>query len=89
MEHTHSTLYYIVNEAYSNNGTACFWKPNSAGYTSNVKQAGKYTRAECEKVRFASDLLFLPVEQVTPEVCLMVVPDAFWLAHAQKLPEID
>lgn len=41
-------LYYIQNGYCGNN--VVFWGPNGAGYTSNVANAGKYTKEEMLKI---------------------------------------
>jgi len=36
-------LYYIISLKYSKGDVICFWRPNSAGYTEYVDEAGIYT----------------------------------------------
>lgn len=43
------TLYYIQNEGYC--GNALFWwGMNRSGYTTDIRQAGKYTYAEAKSI---------------------------------------
>jgi len=38
--------YIIVSFKYGQNGNLCFWRPNDAGYTNDLQQAGRYTEEQ-------------------------------------------
>ena len=38
--------YIIVSLKYGENGILCFWRPNNAGYTNDLQQAGRYSEEE-------------------------------------------
>lgn len=46
-------LYYIRTRGYIGNGLV-WWRPNSAGYTSDLKQAGKYTYEKAYSICISS-----------------------------------
>lgn len=39
-------LFYVISYTHSHNGILMLWGANNAGYTSNVKRAGKYTESK-------------------------------------------
>lgn len=41
--------YYIRNEGYLGNALL-WWKESSKGYTSDIREAGKYHKAEAERI---------------------------------------
>lgn len=38
--------YYVISYKHSSNGILTFWRPKNAGYTTDLKQAGKYSDQE-------------------------------------------
>lgn len=42
-------LYFIRTEGYSGNALI-WWRPNSQGYTSDIKKAGRYSKEETESI---------------------------------------
>ncbi len=62
--------YYIISYQYSrnNNGHICFWRPNNAGYTNDLLQAGKYSESEvkaCMNYYHQGDnAVAVPVEEI-------------------------
>lgn len=41
-------LFYVISYKHTNKYYLCFWWPNNAGYTEDLKYAGKYTRKQIE-----------------------------------------
>ncbi|WP_461080011.1 hypothetical protein [Spirosoma flavus] len=39
-------LFYVISYTHSSKGVLTFWGPNNAGYTTNVRRAGKYTESK-------------------------------------------
>jgi hypothetical protein len=51
-------LYYIrsIEHEYPK-GIACWWRPNSRGYTNDLHQAGLYTETEAKEICYGANLM--------------------------------
>lgn len=43
-------MYYVYCRERSTDGIACWWRPNRCGYTSNLDDAGLYTKADADDI---------------------------------------
>lgn len=75
-------LFYIRTNGYSGN-SLIWWRPNSRGYTTNLDEAGKYTREEAERiVRGSGDETAYSVEKIDN-----AENGIFRTAHADYFPK--
>lgn len=67
-------LYYIHNGSYCGN-SMLWWRQNGAGYTTNIKDAGKYTKINADDIHAnrKSDVPFLCSVVDNPAVQEIVV----------------
>lgn len=71
-------LYYIVSIKHTRGEKVCFWRPNNAGYTEIINDAGKYTEEQVKSSQnyynnFDSSIA-VPCEVVTSKI-LPYVPN--------------
>lgn len=60
------TLFYIW-DTRSNDDNALFWRPQGAGYTTNLDEAGRYTAEEIAKRRLEWHQVAIPCDTVDPQ----------------------
>jgi hypothetical protein len=61
-------LYYIrsIEHEYPK-GIACWWKPNSNGYTNDLHQAGLYTETEAKEICDSANIIGIINEEMIPQ----------------------
>lgn len=77
-------LFYVQDLERSYRNCASWWKPNSMGYTQDVREAGKYTRAQVEALD--PDCLGWPTKDI--EAIVMHLVDFDSMAFELKVEPI-